>query len=155
MDYEKNRGRGRGRGKARGGKSDFRGRGGYRGRGNSRATKNLESNEWRFEDNDQNEEIMVLRKATIDACSKQLPMPQKLPDISIPEEQILRISKIIATLSLEDQINHNFLVPLPPLASDLPKNQSKPEDGTKTPCSTESEMKPEENLESWLDNLLA
>ncbi|OHS94832.1 hypothetical protein TRFO_38975 [Tritrichomonas foetus] len=151
--YKTQGGKGRG-GKARGGRGGFRGK--YR--GNSRNQK-LESNEWRFEEDDTESSTKILRESTLENCTRNLPSPIAPPSSQFSFEIIMQISQILSNLSLEEQMEFDFLVPMPPLDNvddSIPKADSGKE-GEKPPtaAATGGETKRHgSNLDDWLNDLL-
>lgn len=166
MESHENKGRGgRGRGgKNRGGRGgkprgrpQSRGRGGHfypKKRGNSR-NQNLDSNDWRFNEQFDENTTDSLRRETIENCSRTLIQSNALDENKeYTDEQIERIERLISELSIEDQTNYEFIVPMPPLDnSSGEKNEEKDAPIKKEENEGENPEK-QENLNDWLDNLL-
>ena len=89
-------------------------------------------------------------RATIDSCSRQLPMKTTTHDQDFTDEQIEEITKKLEKLSLKDQITADFIAPLPPMEESIEIVQPEPEK------KVEEKPKKEEpkDLDSWLDGLL-
>lgn len=169
MESRENRGRGgRGRGgKSRGGRGgkprgrvQTRGRGGRfypKSRGNSR-NQNLDSNEWRFKDQEDENPLNFLRRETIENCSRALIQSNALSEYKdYTDEQVQKMEELISKLSIEEQINYDFIVPMPPLDNSSVetkdnKDESKDEDKNEEQENKATEK--QENLNDWLDNLL-
>lgn len=168
MEFHDNRGRGgRGRGK-RGGKgsrgsrargsSHSRGRGGFypKKRGNSH-NQNLDSNEWRFKNEYDESSIDSLRRETIENCSRQLIQSNAFSESrDFTNEEVQKIDEIISKLSIEEQINYDFIVPMPSLdtiSTEKKQNVINDKELEKNDEHKEPEKK-QEDLNDWLDNLI-
>lgn len=136
----------------------YRGRGGAggRGRGRGRGARQqtiLEGNEWTF-DQEEGGENIELMKATLDACTRQLPdPPSSYNETTYSKEQIEEMSKILSTLTIDEQINAEFLVPVESIetqiSTDIVETPLKPEPKPEPP----KQEKPKD-LNAWLDGLL-
>ena len=127
------------------------------GRGGARPKnekQNLQSNEWRFEEIKEDTENMLLRKATVEACSRVHPTVERDIRSCVPEDQAKLMSEILSKLSLDEQTTQEFIVPVPKLSDALKvaetvKVEEKP--------ATQIESKPAnkaQDLDAWLDGLL-
>ena len=165
MDFQNKKRGGRGKSGPRG-RGGSRGRGNFRGqrRGNSR-NQNLESNAWRFEEEDTMEDVNALRNTTLANCTRPI-FSQKVdfPETGFSEQQIQDMDNLLSKLSIEEQTNFGFIVPMPPLDSTPANENQNPiktenTNNSNPPIKKEEHAKPapkpKEDLDSWLDSLLA
>jgi hypothetical protein len=126
------------------------GHGGFRGKPHSGGPRSaLPGNEQFLRPDDSEEGLLILRRATVEAFSRQLPNLTTFPESDIDGDVLV---PILASLSLEDQLFQGFLVEVPRLEKVVQKvtNPQEP------PAVVVEKPKPvEENLDAWLDGLLS
>lgn len=130
------------------------GRGGFRPRAEK---QNLQSNEWRFEEITEDTENMLLRKATMDACSMMHPTVERDIRSCVPEEEAKLMNEILSKLSLDEQTTQEFIVPVPKLSAVLKPEAPKVVKVQEKPADPKPEPKPAnktQDLDAWLDGLL-
>jgi hypothetical protein len=97
----------------------------------------------------------VLRRSTAAACSRPLPSVPSPPDSPFSDEDAAAFAQILAGLSLDDQVSLDFIVEVPPLERRI----SQPQPAQPAPAAERKaeppKKKPEEDLNSWLDDLLS
>jgi hypothetical protein len=125
------------------------GRGGFRGKPRSRGGRvPLPGNEESFQPPDAEEHDAVIRRLTIEACSRAPPEVLTFPESDIDG---LALAPILSKLSLEDQLSLDFLVEVPRLekqiqAISVPIEKPAPVVANPLPA--------EEDLDAWLTGLL-
>jgi hypothetical protein len=135
----------------RGKKREHRGgRGTFRGKPHSGGPRfNLPGNEDVLHPDDSDEGLLAVRRATVEAFSRQLPSISTLPESEIDGDAV---ALILASLSLEDQLFQGFLVDVPSLEKAVRKVSNGP---PPAPIVVEKAKPAEENLDAWLDGLLS
>jgi hypothetical protein len=94
----------------------------------------------------------VLRRATIDACSRQLPILSTLPETSFSEEDVSSFADLLRLLPLDDQLSQDFLVEVPRLEKKIQEVSQQPQ--ALPPVLTTKPKPAEGDLDAWLDDLL-
>ena len=130
-----------------------RGRGGFH-QQPKREKQKLESNDWRFEEVTEETENMLLRKSTVDACSRQQPAVSIVPKSSLPEDEVEKMNEILSKLSLEDQLSNEYIVPVPKLSAVIKTEPVKVEKKQDAPKPEEKPASQKPDLDAWLNGLL-
>ena len=103
----------------------------------------------------------VLLNATIESCSKQLPMSNQVISSNFSIYEIKEIESVINEMSTEDQMSCDFLVPMKSLQDEINQSNKTMKLTNNNNINLEEDKKADdtkitekEKLEEWLDNLL-
>ena len=158
----KGRGKSRGGPKSRGTKPSHRGRGGHFRKNDNRNNEDhytvVETSYSVYEDHgrsDLDDDSLAFenRKRTLDLCNRELPSEAKFSKCPYSKEVFDCISEMIASLTIEQQMSYDFLVPVEPIVMEDKNNitEAQTKENKEAP---EEQKKPDEDLNDWLDNLL-
>jgi hypothetical protein len=145
-DLRKREGRSQQRGHSRGGRGKFRGR---------PRQKDLGSNEFRFQMDETDAQIVALRRATLDACYKPSPGTVTPPESPFSQDEVTAFSEILAVLSLDEQISQQFLVEIPPLEKKVEIQAEAPAPAPAPETAAPKPAPKADDLNAWLDDLLS
>ena len=137
-------------------------RGGYRGRGRGRGGGNFSAHILDLNVNDEKvpnipetDNRKIIMESTLSACETPI-ISTKEPTQIFSDEQVEEITNKLKQLSLKDQMDIDFIVPLPPMEEGIsiqPQNVAiKEEKQTEKPAEPKKEQS--KDLDSWLDGLL-